>query len=169
MAPQNHISTLVSIIIPAYNAADFIEETLASVIGQSYENIELIVVDDGSNDNTRAVVESFGNKVTYIYQSNSGGCSSPRNNGFRHSRGDFLRFFDADDLMLPNNIKEKVASCSVTLTLEWSVLIITIFELFQGRWRLPQVIFRHVRFLRTNYTPSLLEPHCVWLEMKLRR
>ena len=109
MTINNHNPKLVSVIVPAFNAADFIKETLVSVLNQSYENIELIVVDDGSNDNTRAIVESFGNKVQYIYQANSGGCSSPRNNGFRHSRGDFLHFFDADDLMLPNNIQEKVA------------------------------------------------------------
>jgi glycosyltransferase involved in cell wall biosynthesis len=109
MAFENHNSKLVSVIIPAFNAADFIGETLSSVLSQSYKNIELIVVDDGSNDNTRTVVESFGNKIKYIYQANSGGCSSPRNNGFRHSSGKFLHFFDADDLMLPNNIEEKVA------------------------------------------------------------
>ena len=99
---------LVSIIIPAYNAADLIEETIESIFKQTYKNIELIVVDDGSSDDTRKVLESYGDNLTYIYQNNSGGCSSPRNNGFRHSKGEFLYFFDADDIMQPNNIKEKV-------------------------------------------------------------
>lgn len=99
---------LVSIIIPAYNAADLIEETIESIFSQTYKNIELIVVDDGSSDNTRQVVEAFGEKLTYIYQKNSGGCSSPRNNGFRHSKGKFVYFFDADDIMQPDNIEQKV-------------------------------------------------------------
>lgn len=107
-SPTTTKQPLVSVIIPAFNAGKLITETLISIKNQSYQNIEIIVVDDGSTDNTRNTVESFDPNIKYIYQDNSGGCSSPRNNGFKHSKGDFVHFFDADDLMLTTNIENKV-------------------------------------------------------------
>src|SRR5436190_11174258 len=66
---------LVSVIIPAFNAERYIVETLDSLFAQTYPNIEVIVVDDGSADRTRAIVESYGKPIKYLYQVNSGGCS----------------------------------------------------------------------------------------------
>lgn len=99
---------LVSVVIPAYNAGSFITATLDSIVNQTYPNLEIIVVDDGSTDNTRAVVESYSSNIQYIYQNNSGGCSSPRNHGFKYAKGELIHFFDADDLMSITNIQEKV-------------------------------------------------------------
>lgn len=99
---------LVSVIIPAYNAAGFIAATLDSILSQTYPYIEILVVDDGSTDDTARIVSKYGAKVHYLYQPNSGGCSVPRNNGVRHCNGDLLCFFDADDLMLPDRIQQQV-------------------------------------------------------------
>lgn len=102
--------SLVSVVIPAYNAANFIEETIDSILGQTYQKIEIIVVDDGSVDDTASVVKGYGDRVRYIYQENSGGCSSPRNNGLKHASGEFITFFDADDIMMADKIEMQVES-----------------------------------------------------------
>ncbi|MBB6091648.1 glycosyltransferase involved in cell wall biosynthesis [Povalibacter uvarum] len=98
------MTALVSVIVAAYNAADLIGETLESIQSQSYSDIEIIVVDDGSGDSTREVVRRFDG-VTLIESTNSGGPSVPRNIGARHARGDYLAFFDADDLMTTDHIR----------------------------------------------------------------
>lgn len=100
---------LVSVIIPAYNAQDMIGETLDSILAQTYRNLEIIVVDDGSTDRTSQVVKGYGSRVLYHYQKNSGGCAVPRNAGIERSSGDFLCFIDADDLMAPDRVALQVA------------------------------------------------------------
>jgi glycosyltransferase involved in cell wall biosynthesis len=92
----------VSIVIPAYNAGHYLAETLQSCLDQSHPALEIIVVDDGSSDNTRTVVEGFP-QVRYIHQSNAGPAAA-RNNGLRHASGEFLQFLDADDILLPTKI-----------------------------------------------------------------
>lgn len=99
---------LVSVIIPAFNAHDFIGETLDSILTQTYRNLEIIVIDDGSTDQTSQVVRSYHPRVLYHYQSNSGGCAVPRNTGIERSSGEFLCFMDADDVMVPDRIARQV-------------------------------------------------------------
>jgi glycosyltransferase involved in cell wall biosynthesis len=98
----------VSVIIPAYNAERYIRHTLETVLGQTYANIEIIVVDDGSKDGTADIVRSFGARVRYVYQENSGGCGKPRNEGMKVATGDVFVFFDSDDLMVPDRIAREV-------------------------------------------------------------
>jgi hypothetical protein len=90
----------VSIIIPSYNHAQYVGEAIRSVLGQTYDSLEIIVVDDGSTDNTRAVVGEFGNAVRYIWQENQG-LSAARNTGICAARGEFIGVLDADDLYEP--------------------------------------------------------------------
>jgi len=99
---------LVSVIIPAFNAQDLIGETIESILSQTYNNLEVIVVDDGSIDGTAAVVKGFGKRVRYYYEENSGGCAVPRNTGILRSSGDFLCFLDADDLLTDDRIARQV-------------------------------------------------------------
>ncbi|MBJ6137695.1 glycosyltransferase family 2 protein [Marinobacter litoralis] len=99
---------LVSIIIAAYNASEFITETLDSVFSQSYKNLEVIVVDDGSTDNTAEIVKNYGTNIIYIHQPNSGSCAGPRNHGLEYATGELVNFFDADDIMLPEKIETQV-------------------------------------------------------------
>ena len=101
---------LVSVIIPAYNADKYIERTIRSVLLQDYENIEIIIIDDGSTDNTATVVKKLVNedkRLHYVHQRN-GGVSSARNHGYKLSKGEYLAFLDADDVWLPENIRKKV-------------------------------------------------------------
>lgn len=99
---------LVSIIIPSYNSSKFLSETIDSVIAQSYGNWELIIVDDGSTDDTSHLVKRYLNdvRIKYLYQENSG-VSAARNYGYQNSKGDFVAFLDSDDVWLPESIEKK--------------------------------------------------------------
>ncbi len=99
---------LVSVIVPAYNAAAFIEETICSISGQSYTNFEIIIVDDGSTDGTSRIIRSFDDKRTKIISQVNAGVAAARNNGLKHAKGDLLVFFDADDLMTPDFLLARV-------------------------------------------------------------
>lgn len=102
---------LVSVVVPAYNAERFIRETIKSVLAQTYNSAEIIVVDDGSTDRTGIAVKEFSQKnscVKYIYQKNQGQ-SSARNTGIKNAKGKYIAFLDADDLFLPSKLEEQVS------------------------------------------------------------
>ncbi|RNC69637.1 MAG: glycosyltransferase [Desulfuromonadales bacterium] len=108
-------SPLVSVIIPAWNAEKFIAETLESVFAQTWRDLEVIVVDDGSRDGTAEVVKTFWEgkaggsiELKLICQQN-GGPSKARNAGIRAAKGDYLAFLDADDVWLPETVEHLVA------------------------------------------------------------
>lgn len=92
--------SLVSFITPTYNRAELLGETLRSVLAQTHTQCEVIVVDDGSTDETAVVVRAFGDAVRYEYQPNSG-VERARNRGAALARGEYLYFLDSDDLVLP--------------------------------------------------------------------
>lgn len=98
---------LVSVIIPTYNRADLVVQAVESVVNQTYKKIEIVVVDDGSTDNTCEVVKKYQDKIKYIYQERSER-SKARNRGFGCSRGDYVAFLDSDDLWLPTKIEKQV-------------------------------------------------------------
>jgi glycosyltransferase involved in cell wall biosynthesis len=99
--------TTVSVVIPCYNAEPFLRETLDSVLGQTFPALEVIVVDDGSTDQSAAIAESYGPPVRVIRQSNQGE-SVARNRGIDESIGDWIAFIDADDLWLPEKIESQL-------------------------------------------------------------
>jgi glycosyltransferase involved in cell wall biosynthesis len=97
----------VSVIIPAYNGRAYIAQAIESVLGQSYTDLELLVVDDGSTDDTAAIIQSYGARLRYFCKTN-GGPGSARNAGIRHAQGEYIAFLDQDDLWLPNRLAEQV-------------------------------------------------------------
>lgn len=99
---------LVSVIVPAYNAEKYIEKTLASIFAQSFTDYEVIVVDDGSTDQTPVMLKAFEDRITYIRQENSGGPSSPRNKGILAAKGKYIALFDSDDIMFENKLENEV-------------------------------------------------------------
>lgn len=103
--PQS-VLPLVSVIIPCYNHGAYLQEAFQSIWSQNYPSLEVIVVDDGSTDNTKEIAESTEG-VRYIYQKNQG-LSAARNTGISHSKGEMLVFLDADDWLLSNAIHTNV-------------------------------------------------------------
>lgn len=106
---------LVSIVIPAFNAERFIAKTLASAQAQTYENIELVVVDDGSTDGTRSIVETLGaaDKRLRLFSTPNRGVARARNLGIENARGAYVAFLDADDLWHPTKIERQVEALNV--------------------------------------------------------
>jgi len=101
----------VSAIIPAYNRADFLPRSMGSVLNQTFRDLELVVVDDGSTDNTKAVVKEIARKderVKYIWQPNFGGPAGPRNTGIKNARGKYVAFLDSDDEWMNTKVEEQV-------------------------------------------------------------
>jgi len=97
----------VSVIIPAYNCASFIPETLESVFAQTYRDLEIILVDDGSTDNTPTVVVPYLDRITYIRQ-NNGGLPAARNTGIRAAKGEFIALLDADDSWMADKLERQL-------------------------------------------------------------
>ena len=100
---------LVSVIIPTHNRAQIIGRAVESALAQTYPHLEVVVADDGSSDDTRRIVQSFGPRVTYTQQANAG-VSAARNFGMRHARGELIAFLDSDDSWLPWKIEAQVAA-----------------------------------------------------------
>lgn len=99
---------MISVIIPTYNRAQTIERSIKSVLNQTYRDIELIIVDDGSTDNTYDVLKSINDeRMRYIYQENHGACVA-RNNGINHAKGEYIAFQDSDDIWHKEKLERQV-------------------------------------------------------------
>lgn len=98
---------LVSVVIPAYNAENYVRDTIESALAQTFKQYEIIVVDDGSIDNTARVVQEFGDAIRYIYQENKG-LSAARNTAIRNSKAEIIALLDADDLWEPNYLEAMI-------------------------------------------------------------
>lgn len=98
---------LVSVIIPTYNRAGLIARSIKSALAQTHRNLEIIVVDDGSTDNTKEVVAAFGGAIQYFYKPNSGP-SPTRNLGIQKAKGKYVAFLDSDDLWEPTKIEKQL-------------------------------------------------------------
>src|SRR5437588_6877362 len=95
---------LVTAVIPTYNYGRFVTQALESVLAQTYANIEIIVVDDGSKDDTREQLASYADRIRYIYQENQS-VAAARNTGIRAAAGDLVAFLDADDVWHPQKVE----------------------------------------------------------------
>ena len=102
----------ISVIIPVYNQARYLENAIKSVLIQVFTDYELIVVDDGSTDNCREVVAQFGNRVGYIWQENQG-LAAARNTGIEAACGDMIALLDSDDLWLPGFLEKMMQTVSL--------------------------------------------------------
>ena len=107
--PLESAAPLVSIVIPAYNVAPYISETLATVFGQTFDDFEVIIVNDGSPDTEEfeGAIQPYRDRIVYLEQENRG-ASAARNTGLRAARGALIAFLDADDLWSPNYLEEQL-------------------------------------------------------------
>jgi glycosyltransferase involved in cell wall biosynthesis len=125
------MSGKVSVVIPTFNREKFITKALDSVMDQTYQDYEVVVMDDGSKDNTREIVENYGKKVSYFYQENRG-IASARNEAIKRSSGDYIAFLDSDDYWVREKLETQidlfdkhpeygmVASCCSSIRLDGS-------------------------------------------------
>jgi glycosyltransferase involved in cell wall biosynthesis len=98
----------VSVIIPVYNAEKYIAATIESVLSQTYQNLEILIIDDGSPDKSIEVCQQFQDSRIKIIRQANRGLPGARNTGIRHAQGDYIAFLDADDIWLPNKLEKHV-------------------------------------------------------------
>jgi glycosyltransferase involved in cell wall biosynthesis len=111
------IKDLVSVIIPTFNREELIERAVLSVINQTYGSVEIIVVDDGSTDKTRAILRKYP-EVKVIQQANQG-VSKARNNGIINSKGEYIALLDSDDEWVPTKLEKQISYLNMHPELQW--------------------------------------------------
>src|SRR5690625_2228642 len=100
--------SLVSILIPAYNAAEFVEEAVGSALAQTYPHLEVVVVNDGSTDATGAILDAIEDSRLKVIHQHNAGAAAARNRAFIESQGSFIKYFDADDVLEPDCVELQV-------------------------------------------------------------
>ncbi|MDN3638503.1 glycosyltransferase family 2 protein [Simiduia curdlanivorans] len=145
----------ISVIIPTFNNAQHIEEAIRTILNQTLQATEIIVIDDGSTDNTKSVLESINCSYVYYYRQENSGASSARNFGMKIAKGKYIAFLDADDLWLPNMLEEQAYALNLHTS---AALSITNFIRFDATNRvkfLPQFSFYHeLALARTRAKPT---------------
>lgn len=158
------MSDLVSVIIPAYNAAAYLREAIDSVIAQTHDRVEIVIVDDASTDGTAAVAAHYGTAVRYAEQTH-GGQAAARNFGAGISTGRYLAFLDADDLWEPEKLAIQLAAFDADPGLD------VVFGHVVQFWS-PEVAVQHGRSLphvseplRGDHPGTMLVPRAVFDEI----
>ncbi len=131
---------LVSVVIPAYNAAWCVERAIRSALGQDYPHVEIIVVDDGSTDGTPRILERYENEVRVLRKEN-GGLSSARNAGIAAARGDYVAFLDADDFWFPKKLSRQMSLMTANPALGFTstaAIVVTEKGTPLSVWRCPR-------------------------------
>lgn len=105
---NNQKSPLVSVIVAAYNAEKYLEAAIESIYRQTYSQIEIVVIDDGSTDKTQKIIQRYTKSLYYFFQENRGQPAA-QNYGISQARGTYITFLDSDDIYLPNKIASQVA------------------------------------------------------------
>jgi len=147
----------ISVVIPAYNAAAYVGEAIESVLKQTLPASEVIVVDDGSTDDTRSVAERYGRRVTYLRQNNAG-VSAARNLGVRIATGSWIAFLDADDHWRADKLQKQIDALNRNPS---AVLVYSDFLIVEGNCRRivevcpPQQLLPALRY-RCPFMPSVV-------------
>jgi len=123
--------SLVSILIPAYNAEAWIAESIESALGQTWPHKEIIVVDDGSRDGTAQVARRFASRQVAVVSTPNRGAAAARNHAFRLSQGDYIQWLDADDLLAPDKIERQLAALREVDS--WRILLSSSWAYFNYR------------------------------------
>lgn len=141
-------NSLVSIITPSYNQANFLSETLDSVLKQDYQNWECIIIDDGSTDNTKEIAQKYCSKdkrFKYIKQENQGP-SVARNNGILNSSGKYILPLDSDDLISKDYLQEAVDILEKKPKIKLVYCEVELFGDASGIWNLPEYSYEKILF-----------------------
>jgi glycosyltransferase involved in cell wall biosynthesis len=149
------LKPLVSILIPAYNAQEWLSETLQSVIEQTWDRTEVIIVDDGSKDETLAVARRFQSRGVRVVSQENQGAAAARNKCFSLSQGEYIQWLDADDLLAPDKISQQIAVQNEGITRR---------TLLSAGW--APFLYRHSR---AQFTPTALWSDLSPVEWLLRK
>ncbi len=159
---------LVSILIPAFNAQGFIAASVSSALAQNWNKKEIIIVDDGSTDNTASIAKAFKFKSIKAVTQENRGASAARNTALRYAQGDYIQWLDADDLLAPDKISTQLreAECGATSR----VLLSSAYAEFtvqphHARFT-PNALWRDLEpidFLLTRFNQNLWMGNCAWL------
>ncbi len=147
---------MISVLIPTYNSAIYIGEALESVLQQTRKDFEIIVVDDGSTDETRHIVESFSDSVKYFYQENAG-IGTARNRCVQLSAREFLAFLDADDVWLPDKLDLQLREFEADDSLE--AVFGMVKQVLQTEWKqetAKQTVYEDDEELFKGYAPGTM-------------
>ena len=146
----------VSVIIPTYNRSNFLHSAIKSVLNQTFEDFEVIVVDDASTDNTRQVLDKFDDKrICYIRHKENKGGSAARNTGIKRSKGEFIAFLDDDDLWMPSKLEKQLDLINKNLE---------IGAVYTGAYKINEsdkIIMCNYPSLRGNIFPDILKKNYV--------
>jgi glycosyltransferase involved in cell wall biosynthesis len=162
------MSSLVSIIIPAYNAEKWIRETIISAKSQTWAKKEIIIVDDGSTDNTLSIIQSLEAKYIKIIKQNNAGPCAARNSALSYAQGDYIQYLDADDILAPDKIAQQMNRAEGGA--ESKVLLSSSMGFFYYRFR--KSVFRSnslwqdlmpVEWLILNYSRNIYIGIHAWL------
>jgi len=152
------VNPLVSILIPAYNAEKWLSATVQSALDQTWANKEIIIVNDGSKDQTLAIAQKFTSETVHVFTQENQGAAATRNKAFSLCKGDYIQWLDADDLLSPNKIASQVAALENPPNKR---------ILLSGSW--GQFLYR---YNRTKFVPSALwcdlSP-VEWLQRKMEQ
>lgn len=123
-------NSFISVVVPTYNRADLISETIESILNQTYKYFELIIVDDGSTDNTEEVIRKFkDSRIKYIKTDNWGGPARPRNIGIKKAKGEYIAFCDDDDIWLPEKLEKQIRVFQIS---NETAMLYTRFKTIEG-------------------------------------
>ena len=121
MYNNNIFNPLVSIVIPVYNGANYVSEAIESALKQTYKNIEVIVVNDGSTDNTEKIVKKYGDKIRYFYKEN-GGVASALNLGIKNMKGEYFSWLSHDNIYYSNKIEIQIEALRTLIDRETIII-----------------------------------------------
>lgn len=161
MCHMNNANTkLVSVIVPCYNQVDYLAETLDSVLSQTYQNWECIIINDGSTDNSEQIAQTYCNKDSRIhyYNQDNQGLSMARNNGIRHCHGEYIIPIDADDTIYPEYIALAVAVLDERSDIKIVYCRAEFFGSRTGEWKLQAFSLQ-----------TLLANNCIFCSAMYRR
>ncbi len=127
---------LVSVVIPCFDMERFVAEAIESALGQTWPDIEVIVVDDGSTDRSREIIEGYGDRVIARFRDNAGACVA-RNDGLELARGEFIQFLDADDTLVPDAVERRIAAFAPGVGAVFGDRVHVTAEGRPARWALP--------------------------------
>lgn len=162
---EEHLPTypLISVVIPSYNQGRFIEQTITSVLGQNYPNLELIVIDGGSTDQTQRIIEKYLDSISYYVSELDNGQAHAINKGFRVAKGDILAWLNSDDMYLPCTLL-KVANIIKSST-EPKLIYGGCLHFYEGKSQAYGILPPDFDKEKITYTDYIIQPSTFGLEV----